>query len=466
MTRRSFLGSASAFVAVSGFASADKMLGGRLNLRFGVLSDTHITNWESADTFRRALRFYREADVDAVMICGDMTNMGVLCNLETVAKCWYEVFPGDKGQNGKHVEKLFIYGNHDAEPSEYGIGNVGLAKSLMHCPGYKTEEVRRQRLDLVGLGKAWESCFHEPFEPIYRKTVRGYDFIGAHWDTQARVRGLEEWFGKHGSSLDPSKPFFYFQHPHPQGTVNTSGPFSHDDGTSTRILSHYPNAVVFSGHSHTTLTDDRTLWRGSFTSIGASTLSERGAEPNMLVENLFASRDPALPARQGMLVSVYDDRLVLDRRDFFFNEPIDEPWIVPLPAMAENRVERMAKARAPQFADDARVYLIFGKCGEDGSVRFPPAVAEPSARPFDYEVTVDYRHGEDIVARRMFRAYGPTVLQPKSHDLDVKRVTLTVPAGCMPKYDIGEARVTVVPHNSLGVAGRPIATGWVRVPKE
>lgn len=40
-----------------------------------------------------------------------------------------------------------------------------------------------------------------------------------------------------------------------------------------------------------------------------------------------------------------------------------------------------------------------------------------------------------------------------------------VAAGYLPKYDLGDVRVTVVPHNSLGMAGRPIVSGWVRVPK-
>lgn len=466
MTRRNFIEAAAAFTAVGGFSAGAAVGGGRPNIRFGVLSDIHITNWESTEMFRTALKYYRQADVDAVMICGDMSDFGVLCDLKNVAKAWYEVFPDDKGLNGKRVEKLFIYGNHDIEPNEYGIGKVSLARSLMHCPGYKTDEVRKQRLDLVGAAKAWEECFNEPYEPIYRKTICGYDFIGAHWDTQARIRGLDEWFRKNGKSLDPAKPFFYFQHPHPKDTVNTSGPFTHDDGTTTRILSAYPNAVAFSGHSHTTLSDDRTLWRGAFTSIGASTLTKKGAEPNMLLENLFSCLDPVSPARQGMLVSVYDDKMVIDRRDFFWGEAVDEPWCLPLPAQAQERSVRIKKSSPPQFADDARVNIIFPKkAGGDGKVRFPPAVAEAKARPYDYAITVDYRHGEDIVASHTYRMFSPTAVLPKSHDSDIKRVTFAIPGSFMPKYDIGDACVTVVPRNSLGAAGKAISTGWVRIPK-
>jgi len=436
------------------------------NVKFGVLSDLHVTTWESAETFRSALRFYRDESVDAVMICGDLTDMGVLCNLENVARSWYEVFPDNKGADGKRVEKLFIYGNHDVEPVEYGVGHVKLARSILECPGLRAEEVRKQRLDIVGLGQAWEQCFHEPFAPIYRKTVKGYDFIGAHWDTQARVRGLDDWFGENGRNIDRARPFFFFQHPHPKGTVNTDGPFTHDDGSSTRILSEYPNAVAFSGHSHTTLTDDRTIWQGAFTSIGASTLNYRGAEPGLLIENTFSTRDPVMPAQQGMLVSVFDDRITVVRRDFHFNEVIDKPWCIQLPIASKDRTVRMNESVEPQFAADAVVNLVFPKSqGGEGQVRFAPAVAETGARPYEYEIHLEYRHGDDVTAGHMFRVFGPTSLLPKAHDADVKRVSFTVPSAYMPKYDLGEARLTVVPRNSLGKAGKGLSTGWIAIPK-
>ena len=41
-------------------------------LRFGVASDLHATDWASAETFRRALRWFRDQGVDAVMVPGDL----------------------------------------------------------------------------------------------------------------------------------------------------------------------------------------------------------------------------------------------------------------------------------------------------------------------------------------------------------------------------------------------------------
>lgn len=311
------------------------------------------------------------------MICGDITHLGVLCNLESVAKSWYDVFPDDRSRTGRVVEKLFIYGNHDVEPFSYGIGNVSLAGTLIHCPGLKVEEVREQALPRYGLAKAWERCFHEPYAPIWHKTVRGYDFIGAHWDTATGVRGLDAWFEKNGGSLDAKRPFFYLQHPVLSGTINPPyTAWSSDDGTATRILSRHPNAVAFSGHSHITLTDERSLWRGAFTAIGASSANpQNGAQPYRLFDNLgrHAERTPLDLARQGLLVSVYDDRLVAERLDWVHGETVDEPWVVPLPSRAEDFAARDRASVTPQFGPTAK--RASRSCHATRSV--PPARRSP-----------------------------------------------------------------------------------------
>lgn len=100
-----------------------------------------------------------------------------------------------------------------------------------------------------------------------------------------RVRGLANepnpvpvWFAVHGAELDPSRPFFYCQHDHPRGTC--SSPYaddSCDDGTSMRVLSGYPNCIAFSGRSHISLLEERTIWQGAFTSVGGGMCRARTA---------------------------------------------------------------------------------------------------------------------------------------------------------------------------------------------
>ena len=70
------------------------------------------------------------------------------------------------------------------------------------------------------------------------------------------------------------RPFFYAQHEMPNDTVNASWLVKgerwgngHDDGTSTKFLSKYPNVIAFSGHCHNSLTDEMSIWQGAFTAV-------------------------------------------------------------------------------------------------------------------------------------------------------------------------------------------------------
>ena len=64
--------------------------------------------------------------------------------------------------------------------------------------------------------------------------------------------------------------------------------------------------------------------------------------------------------RQGMLWSVYDDHIVVKRREFLSNLDIGEEWVMPLPS-AEPRpfafAEHAKKMNAPQFPADAALEI-------------------------------------------------------------------------------------------------------------
>ena len=298
-------------------------------LRFGVASDLHITDWASAEPFRVALRWFRDQNIDAVMIAGDLTDHGILPQLENVAQSWREVFPNDRAPDGRHVEKLFIYGNHDFEGLAYRDKWMDTAFAFH---GLSREEASDLQLTKIGLDKAWEQCFGEPYAPIWHKRVKGYDFIGGHsaWNTPV---GLEEWFSANADALDPNKPFFYIQHPHPKGTVYGPKAPGCDNGTATRVLSAFPNAIAFSGHSHVPIADKSAIWRGAFTSIATASLSY-GFWPDT-PENTERSRAAAIrrkdgvPFAQGMLVDIFDDRIKIRRRDFTLDHELGRPWILP-----------------------------------------------------------------------------------------------------------------------------------------
>ena len=489
--RREFLGamaSFGAFGAVRPLFAASGAAVGKPNLTLGILSDIHLSirkekdgsfSFAGEEMFKKALAWMRDQGVDGVLVSGDMADRGTVEELEAVARAWYSVFPDGKAPDGRHVEQLFVYGNHDFEGYKYG----GRVKSIFG-KSYYDHAINKD------IAAAWRKCFHEDFNPIWRKEVKGYTVIGTHW-TKDHCRGWEEvgtsyashWFEQNGATLDPSKPFFYLQHPPLKGTCHCDWVWGHDNGLVTQALSKFRNAVAFSGHSHAAINDERAIWQGAFTSIGAGSLKYTGLEYGDVTpfgrENDYPSKglrdeDPYKimhkmkihSGHQGMLLRVYDDRMVFDRRDFADITSLGEDWVVPLPSaepMPFAYARRAAASVPPQFREGASLKVRMTKGKNRGGkdvpvveqpvleVTIPPATGKKGARALDYAIRITGENGKTddryVFAESFYRSEsGGAANVPTVCSLAVKRLKAT-----------GKVSIEVSPRNSFGKAGTPIS---------
>lgn len=476
--RREFLFGAAAFVSCFGLAAR----AGERKLRFGVMSDIHIAvdvNGKPGWTYRRfvrALEWMKTQDVDAVMIAGDLTEHGLDTEMALVSKTWFSVFPEDRGLNGKKVVRLITSGNHEFDGWRYGHrGETDVEAKYWH---------RSMAKDPAGY---WERYWHEPYADIFTKEVNGYTFVLSHYN---RWQGLRT----HLQQLNPNphRPFFYCQHVHPKGTVCWEG-CSDDGGVATEALSNFPNAIAFSGHTHEPANDPRSIWQGTFTSIGTGAVSQlflqRGRENYLLDKG--DKRDPELPRMKlsdgtnVLLVDVYDDRLVLSYRSALsgFEDTICEDRVVRLPACTSDEARpwqfssRKAAAQPPQFAAGTFVSVEQpsypgktrkGKPSRQIVVSFLPAArlcADGGLK--DYEIAAEVRMSDGRVSlgpvRRLY-ALGHYLPEAKAQSL-IKRKGRGVER-CPFARDLfpdgTEFRFRVTPFDAWDNPGRSIVSEWVR----
>ena len=397
ITRRSFIVGAAAGVGMGAVRAAGAEASkGAPNVTFGVLSDVHLNKPGDEDTLLKALAYFRDNGADGVMIAGDIADTGHIEQIERAAKCFWHTFPDGKATDGRHVEQLWVYGNHD-------VGGWGWQRG-------KDDAYLKSTAIRYGNNRAevWERIFHEPYSPIWAKTVKGYTFVGAHWGNE---KDLDAFLQANADRLNlkNGKPFFYAQHPHPANTVQGPWAWGNDRGVATRALEKYPNAVSFSGHSHYSITDERCIWQGKFTSVGTGSLRyifsqywrDNGENHNGVVKQMRML--PEHTGRQGMLVKVYDDRIVFVRREFVHGESLGPDWVVPLDGSCPMAFEpRSAKVIAPAFPSGAKVEVSRangkdrrGKATDQITVRFPAACPSATSRVHDYEVTALAYH-EDV----------------------------------------------------------------------
>ncbi len=473
------------------------------NLVVGVLSDIHVTRYDTANFFEKALRFYDRRKADAVLIAGDLTTTSRRSEFEAVARAWRNVFPGDCRSDGVRIEKLFVTGNHD-EDAFAGSWFKTFDESKAEAFHWRKQEV-------------WQSCFGEDYKPICAKTVNGYTFILRNWmsilgDEQGHkyAKGFEnertplpEFL--HTLDLPKDRPFFYVQHEYVEDTTYATWLLrgekwirSFDGGLTRKTLNGYPNCLALTGHEHQSLTDEKSIWQGEFTSIGCS--CARGHEftaPGR--ENGFNCGDfnrmPPLEmpkvdvhsVRQGMLMSVYGDRIVFERREWTHDQSLGPDWVVPLyggctvPPQGVATFDFRSRAEAgrtmpPQFASGAKVSAVRIKDGhrraKDGYhdeqtpreqvvVSFPPVTTLTGSpvRAYDFGIRCEVRDADTVRTIAESRVFPPEGMQAESREKG--------PCACAFWGDTiprnRSVRFVVTPADTWGNEGRPVSSAWMKL---
>ena len=436
---------------------------GNPNLTFGVISDIHLTTPESTATLERALRCFRDRDVDAVMVCGDITDWGIRSGLKYFNDTWNRVFPGGKGRNGVEVVKLATTGNHDFEGWRYGDMTME-----MHANGYSEDDAI---VKTGGMKSAWETAFNEPYDGIRVRTVKGYSFVSCEWDSIAKG---SDFLTQNASRFKDGKPFFYFQHLPIQGTTPDSFGGWVDKGPTFKTLQEFPNAVAFTGHTHRPFYDERSVWQENFTAFAVPSLSYTSFPPGH--ENGGRARNgtatnvmPMIPSRRdftdaaGYVVSVYDNKMVVERRDFRQGnaEECAPAWLVPLYATVGGSLSNQNREKltpVPQFPENARLRLetrntedAQGKWAIVLTCVFPSAVVPKGSRVFDYEIRVVPSNGSKALVQRFLSpAYSlPPKLVPEFQRFWIK-------VNLLPQDTA--YRIEVYPRNCFGVCGKPLVS--------
>ena len=308
VSRRGFIVSTAAFAALERlpiFAAGKRDLSNP-DLKLGVISDVHIRNAGDEKTVADVLRWYRNNLVDAVVVAGDIADYGLTWQMDAFAGAWEEVFPaGRVAKSGRKVELILVTGNHEFD----------IWKRILHV--YPNPNELEERVFVKHIEREWKRIFREEYAPAYVKTVKGYPFFCINflsWEPSAHLKAVRELYARAAASIPKNRPFFHVQHCHPKGTCGLN-PGMPD--ALTAHLSQYPNLVCFSGHSHYSLEDDKSFWRGAFTSVNTATLQHVWSAGK-------AEKIRNFP--QGLLVRVWPDFVHVERRNFRDGTRFDPAW--------------------------------------------------------------------------------------------------------------------------------------------
>jgi len=181
---------------------------------------------------------------------------------------------------------------------------------------------------------------------------------------------------------------------------------------------------------------------------------------------------PMIPARfrmeepQGLVVTLYRDRMEMERYDFKKFVHTAPTWNVPLPLADSARPyafsSHSARIPVPEFPSKAKLSLFTRNTETRGGkweivlvAGFPAANAVPVARAFDYELRAVLADGSVAVMKRF--------LSPAFHKLkedEPERLTFWMNVLDLPQD--ADYYIEVYPRNCFGVCGRPLVSAMRR----
>lgn len=334
-------------------------------VRFVVCSDIHLDGDENQQAAKRFATLFNDMyeyaesseykSLDAMVVAGDFTGGG--------AEKEYQMFNKIVEENMKdETQLLTVLGNHEFIDYRDVDATVGYDVYRQ----YVNENVDT---DIV---------------------INGYHFIGVSYDDNGSTfSGKTEWLDerlKNATEEDPDKPVFVYQHPHPALTVYGSVNWS--DLDTRNVLSKYPQVVNFSGHSHYTASDPRSIWQGNFTAVGCGSLSAFMGNLNYIEGDTDAPGNSGgawlveADANGNVSMRLYDieNRMFFDNIDYYFTD------LSKTSKRTYTWKQQKALDTAPEFPDDATVSTYVDENG-DTIITFPEAEGYYPAENYKIKVT-------------------------------------------------------------------------------
>ena len=246
-------------------------------------------------------------------------------------------------------------------------------------------------------------------------------------------------------------------------------------------MKRHPNAVGFFGHLHYSIAN----WRKVFLAGGmpwfqVPSLHAHGypglreEDPwltKLKIEGMEAAG--SVRARQGMVVRIYDDMMVVERREFGEGGSLGADWVMPFgkydphPFSLE---EQKKKIGEPQFRAGAKLEVFLDKIEDATSrnpvnpvkedsaslrlcVNIPLADGNPDSRVYAYEVVVV---GEGQKLHKVVYAVGCNM--GIGHEPNGGVTELAIPKSDLPSGNM--LAFSVCPITSLGTRGKPLSAKW------
>ena len=273
---------------------------------FGIVTDSHVTQTPSHSYNRQYKKVLDDVSdhfqgIRAFLNLGDLVNNGKESEYRVFAKM-------TEAYCRRLPKQYFLMGNHD-----------------MALNRKESEEQKALFTQYTGMPGVFYSFTIGDYAFICLGSEGPGEGIAANTETaylsQDQLLWLEGELAAAQEAAGPEHPIFVFLHQPLMATVAaTEYAAINEDARLREILSDYPQAILFSGHTHAPLNGRNALWQGDFRAVHGGCVSRFWSEERQ--RYLRGSQSGS----QGCLVEVYENGVQVKGRDFRAGEWLPSAW--------------------------------------------------------------------------------------------------------------------------------------------
>jgi predicted phosphodiesterase len=331
--------------------------------QFIVISDTHFGNNRGEGPMVKVPKALKNLTgkapkADAVFVVGDLTNDGTIEQYDQLLSVF-----GNKSNIPENMPVYFLMGNHDNFSNNGQLNYTARIKQPLN-----------QYITIKGY----------PFITISEtgSDQNDYDIAAQNFLRDKMATAAKDFAGK---------PIFVFIHVPTNNTSygsNASGALA-DGGWSTNvfrsILDKYPQAVVFSGHTHYPLGDPRSIHQDKFTAVNTASTTYSEVEPGLLTGGTLPTGYENIT--EGLIVTVKENGNVeLERRNTYQNKEIEPKWLLTAPHDGSKfTYKNRTGGEAPKFGNSAKPE-IRNISASGCNVTFPQASDDEAVHHYKVEI--------------------------------------------------------------------------------
>ena len=304
-------------------------IGDGKNLKVGIISDSQIIPSDKEEdkflkifsfNLKNTLEILQSQKIQVLIFAGDLTDSGTEYAYNEILEIFKSVY---KTEEEKPIFN-FIMGNHDYWKSYMEKGKISPKLGNI------------EEMQLLFYNNLKE-------KPFSHKVINGYHFInwgcenGSMDDPNQNIEWAEKQI-KIAFEESNAKPIFVTTHFNAKDTVYGSDLYC---AKSLRnLFNKYQNIIHFSGHSHFSLIDERSIWQKEFTSIQTQSISyvelEPGFQQGIYPCDEYGNIQIAAKNYMGLIMDVSEQYCQIQRISFEKGIFYETPWIVDIPINKNN----------------------------------------------------------------------------------------------------------------------------------